>query len=140
MNTKTTINDIFLPYQQKFVSSPKRRRVWVSARQIGKSFALAGLLVYRALTSKTKLSLCISTGARAAAEIIRKAAQFAEAVKIMTDGQITYTPAFDCIKFSNGGRVMSLPSSTDGANLRGFTASCVCCDEACFIRNLEDII
>ena len=107
---------------------------------IGKSFALAGLLVYKALTSKTKLSLCISTGARAAAEIIRKAAQFAEVVKLMTNGQLTYTSSFDCIKFSNGGRVMSLPGSTDGANLRGFTASCVCIDEANFVEHLDLIL
>ena len=35
---------------------------------------------------------------------------------------------------------MSLPGSTDGANLRGYTAQCVCIDEACFIPHFNDII
>ena len=54
------------------MQSPKKRKLWISSRQIGKSFTIACMLVYKALTSKSKLSLCISTGARAAAEIIRK--------------------------------------------------------------------
>lgn len=137
MNADSTLLEIALPYQRKFIQAKQKRRIWISGRQLGKSFSIAFILVYRALTSKTKLSLCISTGARAAAEIIRKAVQFAEAVKLMSDGQITYTSTFDCIKFSNGGRVMSLPGSTDGANLRGFTASCVCIDEANFVEHLD---
>lgn len=35
---------------------------------------------------------------------------------------------------------MSLPGSTDGANLRGFTASCVCIDEANFVEHLDLIL
>lgn len=58
----------------------------------------------------------------------------------MTDGQITYTAAFDSVKFSNGSRILSLPSSTDGSNLRGYTATCVCIDEAAFISHLGDIM
>lgn len=67
-------------------------------------------------------------------------AQFAEAIKVATNGQIDYSQSFDCVKFANGARVMSLPSSTDGSNLRGWTASCVCIDEAAFIPNLEQIL
>ena len=59
---------------------------------------------------------------------------------MLSNGAIDYTTSFDSVKFSNGCRVISLPGSTDGANLRGYTAQCVACDEACFIRNLEDII
>lgn len=35
---------------------------------------------------------------------------------------------------------MSLPSSTDGANLRGYTATCVCVDEGAYIWHLDDIL
>jgi len=58
----------------------------------------------------------------------------------MSDGKITYTSSFEQVKFSTGARVLSLPSSTDGANLRGFTASCVCIDEASFIDHLDLIL
>lgn len=58
----------------------------------------------------------------------------------MTDGQITYTSAFDSVKFSNGSRILSLPSSTDGSNLRGYTAAAVCIDEAAFVSHLDNIM
>ena len=112
----------------------------MSSRQLGKSWTLGALLVYKALAYPKGLSLCISTGARAAAEVIKKCELFAEAVKTMTNGKIDYTSNFEQVKFNNGCRVMSLPSSTDGANLRGYSAQCVCIDEAAFIPHLNMIM
>lgn len=140
MNDNKKIIDIFLPYQRQFFLNPKKRKIWVSSRQIGKSFTIGALLTYKALLKRNGLSLCISTGARAASEIIRKCQQFAEAVKVLSKGDIDYTSSYDAIKFSNGSRVLSLPGSTDGANLRGYTAQCVAIDEACFIPHLDEII
>lgn len=105
---------------------------------MGKSFAVAGLLAYKALSRKNGLSLCVSTGARAASEIIRKCVLFAEAVKKMTDGRIDYVPGHDHVNFTNGSRILSLPNNP--AACRGFTAECVCLDEAAFIENLDDVI
>lgn len=135
-----TLRSLFYPYQWRFFSNRKRRKIWVSSRQLGKSWTLGALLVYKALAYPKGLSLCISTGARAAAEVIKKCELFAEAVKTMTDGQIDYTSNFEQVKFSNGCRVMSLPSSTDGANLRGYSAQCVCIDEAAFIPRLNTVM
>lgn len=122
------------------MQSKKRRKIWLSARQLGKTFAIAALLTERALEKKNGLSLCISTGARAASEIVKKCGMFAEAVKKLSNGQIDYTCGYDHVHFNNGSRVMSLPSTTDGANLRGYTAQCVCIDEAAYIPHLEDIM
>ena len=70
-----------------------------------------------------------------------KCIQFARAVEVLTDGAITFRSSFDGVKFSNGSRVLALPSSTDGANLRGWTVTgCVAIDEAAFIRNLDAIM
>ena len=118
--------DLAYQYQKDFILNPMKRKIWVSSRQIGKSWSIALLLCYKSLSKKNGLSLCISTGARAASEIIRKCEQFAEAIKVLSDGEIDYTSSFDSIKFSNGSRVLSLPSSTDGSNLRGYTGNC--CD------------
>lgn len=115
--------------------------MWLSSRQAGKSFCLAGMLVHSALSTQNGLSLCISTGAKAASEIIVKCIQFARAVEVLTDGAITFRASFDGVRFSNGSRVLALPSSTDGANLRGWTVTgCVAIDEAAFIRNLDAIM
>lgn len=131
------ILDIFLPYQKKFFLDNHTRKIWVSSRQLGKSFTIAGILTFSALKKNGNLSLCISTGARAASTIIEKCKQFAEAVKKLSNGQIDYTSSYDSVKFSNGSKIMSLPSSTDGANLRGFTAACVCIDEAAYVWHLD---
>lgn len=115
--------------------------MWVTARQIGKSFTVGALLVYKALEhGKDGVSLCISTGARAAAEIIRKAQKFAEAVKVLSGGQIKHTVSYDKLTFSTGARVVSLPGSADGAALRGWTAQCVCIDEAAFVPHLDSVL
>lgn len=67
--------DVLYPYQKRFVESRRKRKLWISSRQIGKSFTLSGLLVQRALEKgRSGLSLCVSTGQRAASEIVRKCA------------------------------------------------------------------
>lgn len=128
-----------LPYQRDFVLSPKKRKLWLAARQIGKSFSLAYLAVYKALSKKGGLALIISTGARASSETMKKVTQFADAVKLMSGSRIDYTASADCVKFNNGSRVMSLPSGNPSA-LRGYTAVATIIDEAAFIERPEDVL
>lgn len=135
-----SLKEILLRYQQSFATNSKKRKCWISSRQIGKSFTIAYLLCYKALSSKNGLSLCISVNARSASEIIMKCKQFAEAIKLMSKGRIDYDSSYDSIKFSTGSRVMSLPGSTDGSNLRGWTANCICIDEAAFVPHLDSIM
>lgn len=45
----TNLSEILLKYQQDFFKNPKKRKIWVSSRQIGKSFTLASILCYKAL-------------------------------------------------------------------------------------------
>lgn len=130
--------DLAFPYQKEFITNPSKRKIWISSRQIGKSWTIAFILVRKALEKKNGLTLCISVNSRSASEIIKKCSQFAEAVKTLSKGAITYQNAFDHITFSNGSRILSLPSTSDG--LRGWTASCVCLDEAAFIYKLDEIM
>lgn len=68
----TGITDIALPYQKAFMQATQRRKIWLSSRQIGKTWCLAATLCATALKRDNGLSLCISTGAKAASEIIMK--------------------------------------------------------------------
>ena len=131
------LRDIALPYQQKFIDSPKRRKIWLSSRQIGKSWTCAFISVFKSLTRRNGLSLCISTGSRAASELLKKCAQFAEAIHIL-DPSINYSASADSIKFDNGSRVISLPSGNP-ASLRGWSAQCIIIDEGAFIDNPEQV-
>lgn len=93
---------------------------------------------YKALSYPNGLSLCISTGSRAASELIKKVHLMAESVKKMTNGAIDYIPSADACKFSNGSRVISLPSGNPIA-LRGWSAQCVLIDECAFIESPQDV-
>lgn len=68
----TSISDIFLDYQRTFFSNPKKRKIWISSRQIGKSFTIAGRLCYKALMKDNGLTLCVSVNSRSASEILKK--------------------------------------------------------------------
>ena len=133
------LQEILLPYQRDFILAPKKRKLWLAARQIGKSFSLGYLAVYKALSKKGGLALIISTGARASSEIIKKVTQFADAVKVMSNSRIDYTASADCVKFNNGSRVMSLPSGNPSA-LRGYTSVATIIDEAAFIERPEEVL
>ena len=135
----TNIIDILLPYQKSFFLDKHKRKIWLSGRQLGKSLAMSVIAVYKALLKKNGLSLIVSTGARAANEMIRKCIQTSEAVKLLSKGSLDYTNSADAIKFSNGSRIISLPSGNP-AGLRGYTAQCVLIDEAQYIEHFDDVI
>lgn len=131
--------DLALPYQRRFIEAKKKRKLWLSSRQAGKSWALAVIAAFKACSRPCGLSLCVSTGSRAASELIKKVHQVAEAVRIASDGNITYEASADACRFSTGSRVVSLPSGNPSA-LRGYTAQCVLLDECAFIDNAYDVM
>ena len=133
-----TLLDIVLPYQQQFVLAKKKRKIWLSSRQVGKSFGLAFIAAMKAATKQNGLALCVSTGARAASELVKKCIQMAEAVKMLSNGLLDYSTSADCVKFSNGSRVLSLPSGNPSA-LRGYSAQAILLDECAFIERPDDV-
>ena len=130
--------DIFLPYQKKFFLNNKKRKIFLSSRQIGKSFTAANILVYKALSRKNGTSLCVSVNQNSASEIIKKCIQVAEAVKLLSNGAITYSASFDKVVFSNGSRVISL--SSNPAAMRGYSTCCCVIDEAAYVEHLDDVL
>ena len=133
-----TLIDLMLPYQKEFILAKQKRKLWISSRQIGKSHTIAFLLAYEAIAKPNSVSLCISVNQASAAEIIKKAKLFAEAILKLSNGKITYTDSFDKITFSNGSRIISLSSNVDG--MRGWTANIVCIDECAFVQHLDEVM
>lgn len=132
------IYDILLDYQKTFFKNKKKRKIFIASRQSGKSFVAATILVFKALSKKFGTSLCVSVNQNSASEIIKKCSQVAEAVKLLTNGRITYQASFDKIVFNNGSRVISL--SSNPAGIRGYTATCCVIDEAAFVEHLDQIM
>ena len=61
----------------------------------------------------------------------------AEACRVLDPG-LAYSASADSIKFTNGSRVLSLPSGNPAA-LRGWSAQCIVIDEGAFIENPEEV-
>ena len=78
-------------------------------------------MTMKVLQKDGTLGLCVSTGSRAASELLKK----------------TYTDNAESITFSTGSRILSLPSNPDG--IRGYTARIVCIDEAAFVPFVDEI-
>lgn len=71
-----TLEDFLLPYQKSLADAKQKKKLALFGRQLGKSFAMAYIAVKAVLTSSkpSPLALCISTGARASSEFLKKVA------------------------------------------------------------------
>src|SRR5690606_26526836 len=73
---------ILLPYQRAWVEDPGRFKIWLAARQIGKSFSLALEPVLDAVQRRT-LWVFLSAGERQARELAEKAKLHLDAMRVV---------------------------------------------------------
>lgn len=121
-----TLFDRLLPYQRAFVLDQARFKIWLSSRQIGKSFGTA----FEAATDCAKHPgaewLVMSAGQRQADEWMLKASRLSRAIALEmagTDEAVRVEVSASEIRFSNGARILSVPANPDTA--RGYSANLV---------------
>lgn len=103
--------DLALPFQKTVIMDKSKVKVLNFSRQIGKSWIASFLSAKKCCQKKNSLVLYLSTGLRAANEALKNCLKFAEAIRQMSNKEMSYTSSASCITFSNGSRIMSLPSS-----------------------------
>lgn len=132
---------ILLPYQQRIFASKSDKIICCCSRQIGKSFVAMGKAVYQAIMQPGSTTICISTGERAARELLLKGKNWAEACLACatpeTAPYLQYSASATEIKFGNGSRIMILPSGNPAA-LRGFTGNLIL-DEFAIVENDAEV-
>ena len=130
---------VLLPYQKRIFQSKARCIICNCSRQVGKSFTAAAKIVYYAIMNPKSLTAVISTGERSAAEFLLKCRQWAEACKIVSSNLqlIDYEASASQIRFSNGSRIIILPSGNPAA-LRGYSGSLVI-DEFAIMQNDDEV-
>ena len=74
---------VLLPYQDRWVRDSSPVKVWVAARQIGKSFALAFEAVAAALMTRTD-NLILSSSERQAQEVMAKVSEISESIRTLS--------------------------------------------------------
>ena len=122
------LSTLLLPYQRAWVEDAARFKIGLWSRQTGKSFSTACEAVLHCLLHPGALWVVLSAGERQAIEWMRKARQWAEAVKLaieaydeLRQGQALMTRAE--IAFANKSRILAIPANPDTA--RGYSANLV---------------
>jgi phage FluMu gp28-like protein len=130
------LGKVLLPYQRRWVYDASAMKIWLAARQIGKSFALAAEAVVEA--SKTRCTnLLLSSSERQSRELMRKVLSLLRILRLRHDPVLGGAEEkVEEITFPNGSRIVSLPASPD--TVRGFSGN-VFLDEFAFHRDSREI-
>jgi len=126
---------ILHPYQRKWVNDTSPVKMWLAARQIGKSFAVAMEAVVEALENKCN-TLILSSSERQSNEVMQKVLSHTRVLCAINRKAILTRETKEEVVFSNGSRIISLPANPDTA--RGFAGN-VFLDEFAFHRDDEAI-
>lgn len=117
---------MLLPYQKRWVEDDSRFKLWLAARQVGKSFATSLETVLDSLARKT-LWIHLSSGQRQSLEMSEKVRLHLDALKVAAealedyffDGEERYTQLE--FRLPNGSRHLFLPANP--ATARGYSGN-----------------
>lgn len=129
--TLKILNLKLFPYQAEMVECPDKRIVFVCGRQVGKTYVIAILALWRAFTRPDQTILIV-------APTLRQSKIPYERVRALIDG-IPFLKKYrikDTLSetgFKNGSTIHCLPSGRLGQFVTGFPADLVIYDEAAFI-------
>ncbi len=127
---------ILLPYQRAWVNDKAPVKIWLAARQIGKSFALSMEALTEALAGRCN-NLILSSSERQSREVMQKVFSHLRVLKVVSDDIIAAEKASkEEVELPNGSRIISLPANPD--TVRGFSGN-VFLDEFAFHKDSEAI-
>jgi phage FluMu gp28-like protein len=127
---------ILLPYQRRWLEDSSPLKIWLAARQIGKSFALAVEAMAEALGARCD-NLLLSSSERQSRELMQKVYSLLRYFDVRSDAIIrAERETREEVALPNGSRIISLPSNPD--TVRGFSGN-VFLDEFAFHRDSREI-
>jgi phage FluMu gp28-like protein len=132
----SSASKILLPYQQRWVNDRSVLKIWLAARQIGKSFAISMEAVAEALEHKCN-NLILSASQRQSREVMEKVYSHLRYLKVRSSEIIAAErETKEEVALPIGSRIISLPASPD--TVRGFSGN-VFLDEFAFHHDSLDI-
>jgi phage FluMu gp28-like protein len=127
---------ILLPYQQRWVNDKSPLKIWLAARQIGKSFAISMEAVIEALSARCT-NLILSCSERQSKEVMEKVYSHLRYLKVRSFEEISpESETKEEVRLPNGSRIISLPANPD--TVRGFSGN-IFLDEFAFHRDAATI-
>lgn len=133
---------LLLPYQKAMLDLIHRHRLchFICARQVGKSFTIAYASVEHCWTKPLAKVVILSSGERAAGEVLEKCKQLVKIFKMAladTDGDLSVEVNASEIRFGNGSKIIILPSG-DPDKTRGYSPTLTICDEFSTLPNQDE--
>jgi len=127
---------ILLPYQQHWVNDRAPLKIWLAARQIGKSFAIAMEAVTEAVRDRCN-NLILSSSERQSKEVMQKVFSHLRYLRVRSSEIIkAERETKEEVVLPNGSRIISLPANPD--TVRGFSGN-VFLDEFAFHKDAREI-
>jgi len=115
----------------------RKRIVLRWARQSGKSWILAALIIWFCATNPNVLALIVAPGLRQSMILSDKIHELLGRIQVKRRRRIVRQQLRTIIRFKNGSQIVALPNSEH--LLRGYTAHLIVVDEAAFFSNDETI-
>lgn len=125
------------PYQEQFLESDNKNRVFVAGRQVGKTTTLCWLAIHKAATHPNSNIFILAPSRRQAKNVFhgKLKAEIPQWVENPEEWGIIHETMSE-LQFSNGSHIQALPAANQsgtGETIRGFTVDMILCDEAAFI-------
>ncbi|MDA8168669.1 MAG: terminase family protein [Nitrospiraceae bacterium] len=127
---------ILLPYQKRWLEDRSPRKIWLAARQTGKSFSLALEAVMEALEKRRSTSLVLSASERQSREVMEKVLTHLRYLHARSGEKVSSEDTREEVRLPNGSRIICLPANPD--TVRGFSGN-VFLDEFAFHKDAEEI-
>jgi phage FluMu gp28-like protein len=108
-----------LPYQERFASDNRRLKIWLAARQVGKSTAVAFETVCLTAAVPRTSVLLVSASQRQSRELLEKVRFWILLLKAGLGDDLTLKESSEMVELANGSRAISLPANPD--TIRGFS-------------------
>jgi phage FluMu gp28-like protein len=113
------LKKVLLPYQERFANDGRRLKIWLAARQVGKSTAVAYEAVCLAAASAGTSVLLVSASQRQSRELLEKVRFWILLLKAGVGEGLTRRESSEMVVLANGSRTISLPANPD--TIRGFS-------------------
>lgn len=112
-------HSLLLPYQRNWLLDGSQAKIWLAARQVGKSFALSLEALLMALDSRCNV-LLLSASERQGLELMQKVRMHMCALSRLTAGHVSSArESASRIELPNGSRIICLASNV--STVRGFS-------------------
>ena len=135
-NMPINLEECLLPYQRRYIADQSRFKIWVAARQVGKSTGVAFEAVLLAVSRPHTSILLVSASQRQSQELLGRVSLWTELMKVGVDKRTVIKESAQELRLENNSRLVSLPANPD--TIRGFSGH-IFLDEFAFHRDSQRI-